>query len=168
LTRREDAMAGSRAARRGRHAHVIDEDDVKWALVAWASNEGWKVVSGGSKKRHGPDLLLRQSSGRRRFIIEVKGNQPRKSPTMASTTKDSQFVVALGQLVSRMDTLDKETMFGVAFPDDPAYEGPVERGRLPWQFAKRMNVSVLFVAASGRVRWLGHPELRRLQSDRKG
>lgn len=116
----------------------LSEDDIKKSLERWLIDDGWQVqVAAGHD--HGVGIDARK--GNLKWIIEVKGSGP------LQPIRVNYFLGALGELLQRMDEAD--VSYSIAFPDIPQFRGLWER--LPALAKKRIEISVLFVDAEGKV-----------------
>jgi cytochrome c553 len=116
----------------------LSEDDVKRFLEKWLVGEGWQVqVAWGHSQ--GVDIEARQ--GTKRWVIEVKGCGSR------SAMRVNYFIMALGELLQRMDKPDAS--YSVAFPDMQQFRRLWER--LPALAKKHTGIRALFVDKNGNV-----------------
>lgn len=83
----------------------------------------------------------------RYFLIEAKGDPDPREVKQPSAIRDSRFMIALGQIISRMDTV-AGYYYGIAVPT--SYE-PLVYNRVPWQVCKRLRLRFLLVDGQGGV-----------------
>ena len=117
---------------------VMSEDEVKRALEAWLTADGWQVTVRFGHDR-GIDVDARRDKSR--WIIEAKG------AGKYDPMRVNYFLGALGELLRRMD--DPDARYSIALPDLAQYRRLWDR--LPGLAKQRMRLSALFVDRAGQV-----------------
>jgi hypothetical protein len=129
----------------------LKEEQIQARAVEHLSKNGWIITNQKSLGEHGVDITAKKGYGRF-FYLECKGDS-KNGPQ-----RESYFVQALGQLVTRMSRTDWQR-FGLVFPKSflPRLK------RIPWLFAKRNNVSVWLVDEKGKIEEYTWKELKKIQ-----
>lgn len=116
----------------------MSEDEVKAAVAAWLSSDGWRVdVRWGNAR--GIDIEARR--GAERWVIEAKGCgslQPMRV---------NYFLAMLGETLQRMD--DPSARYSIALPDMPQYRGLWQR--LPQLAKSRTTISLILVGLESEI-----------------
>jgi hypothetical protein len=114
------------------------------------------------KGEHGPDIRVRHNEYPRYFIVEAKGDANPKTVENLGARREVAFLLALGQIVTRMDT-KAAYHYGLALPG--SFESKVKI-RLPWLFCKANDLQVLLVDSQGKVRAVNWHHLKAAQPSR--
>jgi hypothetical protein len=117
---------------------AMSEDEVKEALEAWLTADGWHVTVMFGHDR-GIDVDARRDKSR--WIIEAKG------AGKYDPMRVNYFLGALGELLRRMD--DPDARYSIALPDLAQCRRLWDR--LPELAKQRMRLSALFVDRAGQV-----------------
>jgi len=129
----------------------LTEPKVVSHTITWLSNNGYKNIKSKMLREHGVDLIANTSYNR--FVyIECKGHRAN------SSQRDSTFLNALGQIVTRMDK-SKFQKYGLSLPN--SYRPKLKR--LPWRFAKKNKLFVLLINESGQITKYTWKELKESQ-----
>lgn len=134
-------------------AKPISETQVREAVIYFLRTLGYSIVDPKEKSQHGVDIRARHIKYWRFFIVEAKGDPI--GAKFPDSSRTSCFWTAIGQIVTRMNTLSRN-YYGVAFPE--SYAAKVKN--LPWQFCKKNQLSVFLVGSNGKIKHLTHKELR--------
>ena len=139
---------------------ILDEDFVKNKVINWLSeqgyNKGFKIKT---KGEHGVDIKVRHRRYARYYIVEAKGD-PSKKVKKPASRREVSFLIALGQIISRMKYKAKY-WYAIALPE--SFSDKVFR-RLSWLICKKLRLKILFVNSKGKVRCVTWRELKRRQT----
>ena len=128
----------------------ITEKFVEKAILEHLAEKGWdyNVKTKGLHEK-GCDIVVTDSRNKnkaRRFYIEVKGKSYAKS---ARAIADTNFLFALGQLVTRMSVIARHAYkYGLGLPEESAKKA---LRRIPWQVARHLCLYVFSVDDDGKV-----------------
>ncbi len=138
----------------------LSERNVRRAIVEWLFRNGYgRNLRERGTGDHGIDIQVRHNRYGRYFIIECKGDPVRRIKSLNSR-REVCFLLALGQIASRMKVGAALYRYGIGFPE--TYREKVLR-RLPWTFCKKTNLCVLLVSKAGKVGCVTWRELKRHQ-----
>lgn len=126
---------------------VVSEPFVKQQVVRWLTSNRWGHVEYKQEGQHGVDIKARHVDYARYYLIEAKGDADPKEVKQPHAARDTRFMNALGQIVSRMNTT-AGYYYGIAVPR--SYESLVYN-RVPWQVCKRLQLRFLMVDDDGGV-----------------
>lgn len=121
------------------------EDDVKRAMAAWLTAQGYLNVELQLGTRQGYDVEGNHPTSGKRLVIECKGEATtgdqysRSWPNVAS---------ALLTALNETEDLENTNDVGIAFPDTKEYRNRMSRLQ---SFCKRQNIFVYWVAENGQV-----------------
>jgi len=113
------------------------EDEVKQALAAYLTSQGWTIRCIAWGNSRGVDIEAERRG--QRWLIEVKGIGSR--PEM----RQNYFLGVLGQILCRMD--DPAAKYSIAVPDTQQFRGLWSR--LPTEAKSRTQITALFVGEAG-------------------
>lgn len=119
---------------------TISEDKVIDAVLKWAYRNSYGLrpkIKHGHKK--GVDLELNHERTRHKYLIECKGGPHH----------EVNFLVSLGQIITRMNREPLGVNYGIALPTKAA---EIARKRIPRSFAARNKLTVFSVSNSGMVK----------------
>ena len=138
----------------------MNERFVKDSIIQWLSKNGWGNFKYGDKHEKGVDIKTSRHRFSEHFWIETKGQ--------GKTTQIdySYFLIALGQIITRMKKIEKTTKykFGLGLPYTSA---KIALRRLPWQVAKTLSLYILSVGQSRNVTQHSWQDLKKLQSQKR-
>ena len=139
---------------------VMNERFVKRSIIQWLSNSsnGWENIKYRDKHEKGVDIKASRHRSSEHFWIETKGQGK------IQQIDDSNFLNSLGQIITRMDKIEKRYKFGLGLPYTSA---EIALRRLPWQVAKQLSLSVLSVDQSGKVTEYSWQNLKKLKSQKR-
>lgn len=119
---------------------TISEEKVIEAVLLWAYRNSYglrpKIKHG---HRKGVDLELTHEETRHKYLIECKGGPHH----------EVNFLVSLGQIITRMNREPLGVNYGIALPTKAA---EIARKRIPRRFATRNKLTVFSVSNSGVVK----------------
>ncbi len=142
----------------------LSERNVRRAIVEWLFRHGYgRNLRERGTAEHGIDIQVRHNRYGRYFLIEVKGDPINRIKSLNSR-REVCFLLALGQIASRMKVGAALYRYGIGFPE--TYREKILR-RLPWTFCKKTNLCVLLVSKTGKVSCVTWRELKKNQSSRK-
>jgi hypothetical protein len=125
-----------------RKTKTISEDKVIEAVLNWAYKNHYglkpKIKHG---HKHGVDLELTHEKTRHKYFIECKGGHHH----------EVNFVLALGQIITRMNRKPLGVNYGIALPTEAA---EIARKRIPRNFATRNKLTIFSVSNQGKVKRL--------------
>lgn len=130
--------------------YKLTEDFFQKRVEAYLISKGWdhNLKSKGLRE-HGCDIVVSDGNNKnkaRRFYIEAKGRSYARS---ARSIADTNFLFALGQLVTRMSVIACHTYkYGLALPEERA---KIALRRIPWQVARHLCLSIFSVDDHGEV-----------------
>jgi len=129
----------------------ITEKFVEKAILKHLSKKGWNYnIKTSGLYEHGCDIIVTDSRNKnkaRRFYIECKSKSYAKS---ARAIADTNFLFALGQLVTRMSVIARHAYkYGLGLPEESAKKA---LRRIPWQVARHLCLYVFSVDDNGKVR----------------
>ena len=138
----------------------MNEKFVKDSIIMWLSKNGWGYFKYGDKHEQGVDIKAKHYRFSEYFRIETKGQGKNKPVDY------SYFLIALGQIITRMKRIEKTTRykFGLGLPYTSA---KVALRRLPWQVAKTLSLYVLSVDSNRNVTQYSWKDLKKLQSQKR-
>lgn len=127
-----------------RERKPMSERFVKNSIIKYLSRNGWGNFDYGEKHEKGVDIKASRHRFSEHFWIEAKGKG--KTPQIDY----SYFYYSLGQIVTRMNKINKTTKykFGLGLPEAIT---KIALRRLPWQLAKKLNLHILSVNQDGKV-----------------
>jgi len=121
---------------------TISEDKVIEAVLNWAYRNHYglkpKIKYG---HKHGVDLELMHERTRHKYFIECKGGPHH----------EVNFMLALGQIITRMNRKPLGVNYGIALPTQAA---EIARKRIPRNFAIRNKLTIFSVSNQGKVKRL--------------
>ena len=135
---------------------LIDEDFAKEAIKNWLSQNGWnrRIHIAGLRQR-GVDIQVVNDKAERYLFVEVKGESDK------SSVNYNNVIFALGQIVLRMKTIARHAyIYGVGYPK-PLADKAVRK--IPYQFAKLVNLWIFSVDKKGEVKKYTWIDLRNIQ-----
>ena len=139
----------------------LSERNVRRAIVEWLFRNGYaRNLRERGTAEHGIDICVRHNRYGRYFLVEVKGD-PEKRIKSLNSRREVYFLLALGQIASRMNVGAALYRYGIGFPE--TYREKVLR-RLPWTFCKKTNLCVLLVSKTGKVSCVTWRNLKKHQS----
>ena len=136
---------------------MIPEDYIKNAIKEWLSQNGWnRRIQIAELKQHGVDIQVVNDRAERYLFIEVKGESDKRSVNY------NNIIFALGQIVLRMRVIARHAyIYAVGYPK-PLADKAVKK--IPYQFAKLINLWVFSVDKKGNVIKYTWQELKNIQS----
>ena len=141
-------------------AKQMNETVVKKHILHWLYHNGWGTNAEVAELReHGVDIKVKNNKVGRFFLIETKGE------AKAKTTNENSFVVSLGQIITRMKGIEAGYYYGLGLPESIAKIAI--GGRVPWQVAKKLQLHILSVDRTGKVRDFKPKDLKKIQSQKK-
>ncbi len=126
---------------------LVSEPYVKQQVVRWLTSHRWGHIDYKEEGEHGVDIRARHVDYARYYLIECKGDPDPSTVKHPQANRDVRFMTALGQILSRMDTV-AGYYYGIAVPR--SYESLVYN-RVPWQVCKRLQLRFLLVDGNGSV-----------------
>ena len=131
------------------------EEFVKNSIIKYLSQGGWGILEISPLKGHGVDI--RAKKGNCYFIIETKGE------SISRQGNEVRFVYGLGQLITRMKVVEARYAYNYSL-GLPASVAKIALRRIPWQFARKICLSVFSVDRNGKVKKYSWQDLKRKQS----
>lgn len=130
---------------------LITEKFVEESILKHLAKKGWDYnVKTKDLHEHGCDIVVTDSRNKykaRRFYIECKGKSYAKS---ARAIADTNFLFALGQLVTRMSVIARHAYkYGLGLPEESARKA---LKRIPWQAARHLCLYIFSVDDNGVVK----------------
>src|SRR2546425_2953030 len=144
-----------RIVRGGSTLKVLREAFVKLQVVKWLSSSGCGYIEYKGESEHGVDIKARHLAEGREFLIEAKGDPDPKTTKQPAGVRSNSFLVALGQILCRME--DENTAYAIAVPVSYL---PLVYGRLPWQVCQRLDLRYLVVREDGRIEEKGWKDIK--------
>ena len=140
-----------------RKTDLIDEDFAKEAIRNWLSQNGWnRRIHVARLRQQGVDIQVVNDKAERYLFIEVKGESDK------SSVNYNNVIFALGQIVLRMKVIARHAyIYGVGYPK-PLADKAVKK--IPYQFAKLVNLWIFSVNKRGEVKKYAWTDLRDIQS----
>jgi hypothetical protein len=131
-------------------AKIINEKFVEASTLKHLKKKGWDYnIKVKGLHEHGCDIVVTDSRNKnkaRRFYIECKGKSYAQS---ARAIADTNFLFALGQLVTRMTVIARHAYkYGLALPEESAEKA---LRRIPWQVARHLCLYIFSVDDQGVV-----------------
>jgi len=128
----------------------ITEKFVEERILKHLAKKGWDYnVKTKNLYEHGCDIIITNSRNKfkaNRFYIECKGKSYAKS---ARAIADTNFLFALGQLITRMKVIAKHAYkYGLGLPKESAGKA---LHRIPWQAARHLCLYIFSVDDKGNV-----------------
>jgi len=139
---------------------MIPEKFVRRATISYLQRKGWgKNLHEKETHEPGVDFTVYHNRYSRKFLVECKGEANPRSFKFPNSGNENSFVVALGQIVSRMET-NAEYWYGIAFPVSFR-----ERAthRVPWNFARKNRLKIFLVNKVGKVEEIDWKGLKQIQ-----
>ena len=142
----------------------LTERQVQLAILAFLYKDGWGTrLHAKHVNEKGVDIVVQNDKvTQRRFFIETKGESSAKSKySMAETN----FVYALGQLVTRMKVVDARYTYnyGLGLPEKSVI---IALRRVPWQFAKKLSLYIFSVSRDRKVIKYSSRDMRKIQTSK--
>jgi hypothetical protein len=142
-------------------AKIINEKFVEASTLKHLKKKGWDYnIKVKGLHEHGCDIVVTDSRNKnkaRRFYIECKGKSYAKS---ARAIADTNFLFALGQLVTRMTVIARHAYkYGLALPEESAKKAV---RRIPWQVARHLCLYVFSVDDRGIVTEYSPKDFKRM------
>jgi len=134
---------------------AITERYVRRRIIDFLARKGFnRGLREKETAEHGVDIRVRHNNYSRYFLIETKHESVSKS------VNDSNFINALGQIVTRMKTGKSRYYYGIGLPESSAN---IALRRLPWQVAKKLLLYIFSVNGDGKVKQYSWKEIKLLQ-----
>lgn len=130
---------------------TLTEPYVQEAIKQYLLHKGWDYnFVGKDLHEQGVDIVVRDGNNKhkaRYLFIECKG---RSYAASARSIAETNFLFALGQLVTRMKVIAKNAyLYGLGLPEESAQKA---LRRIPWQVAAHLSLRVFSVDDSGTVK----------------
>ena len=139
---------------------MIPEKFVRRAVIIYLQRKGWgRNLHEKETHEQGVDFTVYHNDYPRKFLVECKGEADPKSFKYPKSGNENSFVIALGQIVSRMET-NALYWYGIAFP--VSFRDRATR-RVPWNFARRNRLKIFFVNKVGKVEEIDWKKLKQIQ-----
>ena len=140
----------------------LTERNVQVSVLKYLYKDGWGTrphVKHTNEK--GVDIVVQNDAvPQRRFFIETKGESSAKSKYSQAETN---FVYALGQLMTRMKVVDARYTYnyGLGLPGKSA---KIALRRIPWQLAQKLCIYVFSVNKHRVVNKYSCADMRKTQA----
>ena len=144
----------------------LSEDFVQKSIKKYLARKGWNYnFVGKSLHEQGVDIVVRDGNNKhkaRYLFIECKG---RSYAASARSIAETNFLFALGQLVTRMKVIAKNAyLYGLGLPEESANKA---LKRIPWQVATHLSLRVFSVDDAGMGTEFTPRDFRNSQSIKK-
>ncbi len=141
-------------------AKPLKEQFVKESIINWLfRNKYGRNLRKGELRERGVDIRVTHNKYARCFLVETKGEGK------SSQVNDNNFVNALGQIITRMNTSrSTRYRYGLGLPEKSA---GVAKRRVPWQIAKKLLLSIFSVDKNGKVKCYEWKEIKQFQRMKK-
>ncbi|OGN32790.1 MAG: hypothetical protein A3A29_01830 [Candidatus Ryanbacteria bacterium RIFCSPLOWO2_01_FULL_47_79] len=146
-------------------ANIISEKFVEKAILKHLAKKGWDYnIKTKGLHEHGCDIVVTSSRNKNkatRFYIECKKKSYAKS---AKSVNETQWLYALGQLVTRMRVIAKHAYkYGLGLPEVSA---TIALRRIPWQVARHLCLYIFAVDNRGNVIEYSPKDFKKFQTRR--
>jgi hypothetical protein len=136
----------------------LSERFVRRAIIDYLSRRGWgRNLREKETAEHGVDIKVWNNKYARCFLIETKGESTSK---YVGSVSDTNFVNALGQIVTRMQAEKARYYYGLGLP---ASSARIAIRRIPWAVAKKLLLYVFSVDEKGKVTQYSWKDLKDAQ-----
>ncbi len=139
----------------------LTERDVQVSILKYLYKDGWGTrphIKHTNEK--GVDIVVQNDAvPQRRFFIETKGESSTKSKY---SMHETNFVYALGQLMTRMKVVDARYTYnyGLGLPERSA---KIALRRIPWQLSQKLCIYIFSVDRNKNVTKHSCADMRKAQ-----
>jgi len=138
---------------------ILLERKVQNTVLRWLGKQGYSIpVEEAFFGEHGVDIRRKHWRYGRYWLVECKGDPDPQKVKNLGARRESSFRTALGQIVTRMKFIGRNH-YSIALPESSRFS----LKRVPWNFAKKNQFSILIANNSERVTEYDWKSLREIQ-----